>query len=161
MGEGQHCNPGWLLSALLLRPPSRPRSPVRCGRREPEGSGLATLRRFREGRGRPRGCRTGPWPGRREWRAGWAASSWCQVRSAGRGAPSGQDGRLGNSEAGRPQVSAHGCPERDRVRRPAPGREPLAMVRCTPAALRCHWLDLGRTTPAPPHPPALSGFQAV
>lgn len=85
MGEGRHCNPGWLLSALLLRPPSRPRSPVRCGRREPEGSGLATLRRFREGRGRPRGCRTGPWPGRREWRAGWAASSWCQVRSAGRG----------------------------------------------------------------------------
>jgi hypothetical protein len=98
-----------------------------CGRREPEGSGLAARRRFRKGRGRPRGCRTGPCPGRRAWRAGWVASFWCQVRSASRGPGRAgwQAWELGGGAS--PRLGPW-APRKGPVRRPAPGRVPLAMV---------------------------------
>lgn len=150
MGEGRHYNPGWLLSALSLRPPwGAPGPQWGCGRREPEGSGLAARRRFPEGRGRPRGCRTGPWPGRRAWRAGWVASSWCQVRSAGRGPGRAgwQAWELGGGAMGTPKGTVCGAQHREGNPSPRPGG-------CTPAAMRCLWLDPGWTPPLPPQPAA-------
>lgn len=110
-----------------------------CGRREPEGSGLAARRRFREGRRRPRGCLSGPWPGRRAWRAGWAASSWCQVRSAGRG-----PGRAGWQAWELRGGASPSLGPWDRARRPAPGREPLPAM----LPLGRSWVDHPPPQPA-------------
>lgn len=152
--RGQYCNPGWLLSALSLRPPSGPRSLVwlRAEGAEGEWPGrpAEVPGRARAAAGLPQGAMA--WaPSVAGWLGGFLL---VPGEVGGQGPRAGRLAGLGTRRRGVPKSRPMGS--RKGTERGTQHQEGNPSPRCTLTALCCHWLDPGWTTPL-----ACSLFQAV